>query len=145
MSDDPQRDLLYRFEDSFRSFGERTATRDEIRCLIRRACRLYNTPLPTIAFRNKIESAKLRIISDYDPSTHTITIGWTDCNHAVAVHEAAHAIMDEQFEDDADVQDHGPEFMAIYLRLLEWAQVAPRSALRASAKAFGLEWGKSTS
>jgi hypothetical protein len=135
--DDSQQKRVYLWEDSFRSFVERTATRRDIRKLIRDACSRYGVDAPAVQFKSRAGGKRMRLSSDYDPSQHSITIGFTDCNHAIACHEAAHAITDDLQEG---VQDHGPEFLGVYLDLLEWANVAPRSALHASAKASGLRW-----
>jgi hypothetical protein len=134
---DPQQQRVYRWEDSFRSFVERTATRADLRKLIKKACSLYGVDAPAVQFRSRASGKRMRLSSDYDPSQHSITIGFTDCNHAIALHETAHAIIDEKYEQ---VEDHGPEFLGVYLDLLEWANVAPRSALHASARAKRLRW-----
>jgi hypothetical protein len=134
---DSQQARVYLWEDGFRSFIERTTTRKDIRWLIRKACALYGVDAPSVQFRSRASGKRMRLSSDYDPSQHAITIGIKDCNHAIAMHEAAHAITDDLHEG---VEDHGPEFLGVYLDLLEWANVAPRSALHASAKASGLRW-----
>jgi hypothetical protein len=134
---DRQQKRAYAWEGTFRSFCERTTTRREVRRIIKAACRLYRIPPPVVQFRSMAGGAKMRLSSDYDPSVHTITMGFTDCNHAIACHETAHAITDELYEN---VEDHGPEWLGIYLYLLEWCGVAPRTALRTSAKAAGLKW-----
>lgn len=139
MLTDPQRRLVYKWEDGFRSFYERTTTREMLRPLIRRAAKLYGIQPPTVVFLTRRACKGIKIQSDYDPSTHTITLGWKDCNHAIAMHEVAHAIVEQVF-DGRDVQDHGPAFLGIYLYLLVWAKVAPRVALESSAKAVGLSW-----
>ena len=134
---DRQQQAVYSWEESFRSFIEHTATRAQVRRLIGRACAMYGVTPPSVQFRSKANGRHVRLTSDYDPSLQLITIGFKDCNHAIAMHEAAHAIVDELYEN---VETHGPEFMGVYLELLEWAKVAPRSALHASAQAKGLDW-----
>jgi hypothetical protein len=134
---DPQQKRVYKWESQFRSFCERTTTRDEVRWLIRKASKRYKIPAPGIYFRSKEESGG-RITSEYDPVTHRILIGWSDCNHAIALHEAAHAITDWLYGED--LAGHGERWLGIYLDLLEWQKVAPRAALHASAKAMRLRW-----
>jgi hypothetical protein len=134
---DPQQRRVYEWEDSFRSFVERTATRNQVRELIRKASKRYGVTPPGVYFRTKAGTTG-RITSEYDPITHRILIGFNDCNHAIALHEAAHAIADELHGDD--IAPHSDRWLGIYLDLLEWAKVAPRSALQASAKAARLKW-----
>jgi hypothetical protein len=134
---DPQQRRVYKWEGSFRSFYERTTTRDSCRKLIQKATRRYNVPPPGVYFKTKQET-RGNITSEYDPITHRITIGWCDCNHAIALHEAAHAITDWLYGED--LHAHGDRWLGIYLDLLEWAKVAPRSALHASARERRLRW-----
>lgn len=134
---DPQKARVYAWEDTFRSFGERTLTRAVCIRVIKRCVRKYGVPMPKVLFRSRIESMPLRIASDYDPSVHLITLGYNDCNHAVCCHEAAHAIIDWQ---ELDVEDHGPLFMGVYMDLLVYTAVAPRAALEASAEQAGIRW-----
>jgi hypothetical protein len=136
---DPQQKRVYRWEDSFRSFIERTTTRHELKGLIRKACRLYGIPTPVIKFRTKYERCGY-ITSEYDPETHKIVLGWNDTNHAIALHETAHAIADTLY--GPFLCPHGDKWLGIYLRLLEWAKIAPRSALHASAREKGLKWSR---
>jgi len=136
---DPQRERVYRWEDQFRSFIERTTTRRELRALIRKASKRYNVEPPSVKFRTK-SGTRGRITSEYDPEEHCISLGWNDCNHAIAMHECAHAIADTIYGPFQ--QAHGTRWLGIYLDLLEWARVAPRSALHASAREKRLKWSR---
>jgi hypothetical protein len=134
---DAQQRRVYKWEGQFRSFYERTITRDEARDLIHKASRRYGVIPPGVYFRTK-QGTTGRVTSEYDPITHRITIGWCDCNHAIALHEAAHAITDWIYGED--LPGHGERWLGIYLDLLEWQKVAPRAALHASARAMRLRW-----
>lgn len=136
---DRQQKRVYRWEDGWRSFVERTSTRRNLRTLIKKACRLYGVDAPTVRFRTKYEKCG-SITSEYDPNDHSIVLGWNDTNHAIAMHEAAHAIADSLY--GSFLQPHGHQWLGIYLKLLEWAKVAPRTALIASAKEKGLKWSR---
>jgi len=133
--DDRQKDAVYAWEDLFRSFDERSLTQAETRRVIRRCCRRYGAPVPRITFMPRAA----REWSFYDSADEVISMNWGHCNHALACHEAAHAILD-WWDDDGTCEDHGPEFFGIYLTLLVEHQVAPRSALEASAREMGLTW-----
>lgn len=134
---DRQKRAVYEWEDLFRSFGERGASRADIASLIRRACRRYGVEPPMVRFVSKAKSPSLTVTTYYDSSDHSISMGYRSCNYAIACHESAHAIIDDRYED---VEDHGPEFLGVYFDLLAWSKVAPRTALEASARALGLRW-----
>lgn len=134
---DPQQKRVYEWEDLFSSFGKRSETRAEIVKLICGACRYYGIDPPSVRFVSKEKSPSLTTTTYYDSSDHSISMGYRSCNAAIAMHESSHAIVSELYEN---VEDHGPEFLGVYLSLLEWAKVAPRSALHASAQAMKLRW-----
>jgi len=137
---DPQRSKAYAWESLFRTFYTRTTSRRELRSLIRRAERRYRVPATQIYFVNRPHRAKryAKIQSVYDPVDHSITLGHKDQNHAIALHEAAHAITDYLL--GSHLEPHGKHWLGVYFWLLEWAGVIPRSALHASAKEIGLKW-----
>lgn len=136
---DPQKKRVYEWEDLFSSFGKRSETRQEIRKLIRSASKRYNVEPPAVRFVSRAKSPSLTITTYYDSSDHSISMGYRSCNAAIAMHEVAHAIVSERFEDEPD---HGERWLGIYLDLLEWAGVAPRSALVASLKEKRLKWAR---
>lgn len=137
---DPQRTKAYAWESLFKTFYTHTTNRRELRQLIRRAERRYRVPPTQIRFLNRKHRARheAKIQSAYDPEDHSIVLGWKDHNHAIALHEAAHAITDYLL--GTHLQPHGKHWLGIYFWLLDWAGVVPHSALRASAKAIGLRW-----
>lgn len=137
---DTQKHRVYAWETAFRSFNENNAPRRRLRRLIRAAERRYRIPPSRISFANRVRRAKkyAKIASEYDPEVHSIRLGWNDQNYAIALHETAHAIVDSLL--GYDFEPHGPQWLGVYLELLEWAKVAPREALYASARAYGLDW-----
>lgn len=137
---DPQRLKAYAWESLFKTFYTHTTNRRELRRLIRRAERKYHVPPTKISFVNRQHRAKryAKIQSAYNPITHSIVLGHKDQNHALALHEAAHAITDYLLGDH--LEPHGKHWLGIYFWLLEWTGVLPRSALQASARNLGLRW-----
>ena len=135
--DDPQKARLYDWEDEWDSFGRHGETRTDLCKLIHKASRLYDIEPPALRFVSKARSPSLTHTTFYDPAAHVIQFGYRSCNIPIAMHEQAHAIIAEYHEA---AEDHGPEFLGVYLDLLEWANVAPKSALYASARAMGLRW-----
>ena len=133
---DRQKDALYAWESTFRSFDERTLTREETREVIRCCCRRYGLKPPRVRFMPEHKSEMSFLLGK------VITMNYYHCNHAVACHEAAHYIL-ASLDHDEEAEDHGPEFVCLYLDLLIEERVAPRSALEASLEQAGIEWTKS--
>lgn len=67
-----------------------------------------------------------------------VTFNRGTLNPPIVLHECAHYICDAIF--GTKLEDHCPEWLGIYMWLLEGWRVAPRKALQASAKARGLRW-----
>lgn len=127
---DSQQRQAYRWEGSWPLWNKKGLTQPKARGIIAWACRLYDIPIPIVRFQ------KWR--TWYDPEDHSIVLSITNQNTAIALHEAAHAIHDYILGDYHEA--HGPEWLGIYLVLLDTAGVASRSALELSARKYGLEW-----
>ncbi len=135
---DPQRDRLYRWEDTWVQWNYNSLTLGQCRKFIDTACRYYKTPTP------RVVQHKTRSMSFCIPKKNYIslrggkrfTLG--GLNIPTALHEAAHQIIWHRHGNRA--QDHGRLFLRVYLDLLARAGVAPRVALEASAKASRLKW-----
>lgn len=130
---DPQKHLVYEWEDQFRSFGERTLTRAQARRLVRRICRKWCLPAPRLRFMRKGKREWSYV------EGRVLAVNYSMCNEAIVCHEMAHYYWDQQLGNDLE-EIHGEEFFGVYLDMLVFAEVAPRVALEASALAIGLEW-----
>lgn len=126
---DKQKGRLYAFEDYW-GWNCKAATQDECRTIITWACDSYDVPVPTIRFR------KWR--TWYDPDDHSIVLGNGNQNAAIALHEAAHAI--HYWLVGEAHEDHGPEWLAIYMWLLRSAKIAPEAPMKDTAAKFKLRW-----
>lgn len=137
---DQQRLAVYAWESAWATWNKNGTKRHNLRRWIRRAERKYRIPPTRIRFleRQHLSWRQVQIRSTYEPDEHRITLDWVGQNSAVALHEAAHAITDTLF--GWDLEAHSRLWLGIYLWLLEDAKIAPRSALHASAKEFGLKW-----
>ncbi len=136
--EDPQRHRVYAWECSFRHANERTLTQKETRRVIVRCCRLYRVRVPAIRFLTR----ETREWSYFQEKENLLAMNYAQCNHWIACHEAAHVIVTRKWGES--VFDHGPEFMAVYMRLLREHEVAPRAALDSSARARRLKWTRMT-
>jgi hypothetical protein len=132
MACDKQAEKLYAWEDQWRQWNRATLTMTKVRSWVSWACKLYRVSTPAV------KAHKGRAWSRYDPNTASISFERTQRNLAVALHEAAHHILwtvvGEKYED------HGKEFLGIFLFLLSRAGEAPPIALTASARKAGLKW-----
>ncbi len=137
---DPQKDAVYAWEGCWLDWNEGNQTLAECRRLIRKACRMYSVKPPTVVGHTH------NMWTTYYPDVARITFQRQQRNTAVALHEAAHHILfavckqEADEESDGNFEDHGPEFLGVYLFLLNHFKVAPLIALTASAKAAGLHF-----
>jgi hypothetical protein len=137
---DPQKEAVYAWEDEWRAWNLDTLTLAECRITVRAACRRYGLPPPPVS--------QHKGVSEYDCLTNRITLqsrnyrGRGGKNPAQVLHEVAHYVVFRRH--GWRPADHGPTFVGVYLDLLEAAEIAPRSALHASARAFGIKWREAT-
>jgi hypothetical protein len=102
------------------------------RALVKWACDLYDVKYPKVSQHHKPHYS-LAI-----PKKNLISMWVEQRNHAIVLHEAAHHILHELHGND--FHDHGPEWLGIYMYLLEQAKLAPKIALTSSALEHGLVW-----
>lgn len=129
---DRQRDRVYSWEGDWAAWNSCTMKLSKAREYVRWACRCYGLKPPGV----KQHKGKAFSFS----CGNVISFSHDQINPGTALHEAAHYICDQIFGED--LQHHCPEWMGIYLWLLEEARIAPSTALRASAKARGIRWLK---
>lgn len=131
MARDSQKRRVYAWEGEWGDWNRRTCNLKEARGAIHWACEKYGVKPPRV--------------TQHDGNAYSFSQGDVisfrrdQVNPAIALHEAAHFISGRIFSG-GDMQDHGPEFVSIYLWLLEGYRVAPRSALHASARAKKIRW-----
>lgn len=140
MVEDPQKAAVYAWEEGWYDWNISSLTLREIRRYVQRACRLYSVPTM------KVRGHKGGMWTTYDPDAESVTFHPHQRNLAVTLHECAHHILfqvcrQEADEDsDGNFEDHGSEFLGVYLFLLNEFGVAPLVALTASAKDAGLRF-----
>lgn len=137
---DSQQNAVYAWERRFRAWNLATDSQARIRRLIRWAERLYRVPPMEIQFRTANKSRGRWLPSTYY-AHRVVAFRPNHVNPSIALHETAHAITHHLFGwDPPGMEAHGPQWLGIYMCLLERAKVAPRSALEASAREHGLKW-----
>ncbi len=135
---DPWKEVVYEWEDSWPGWGRNHISLKACRALIEHACDEYHVEHPDVTQhheRSMSFSVPTQEYIDIQGGKHKAKGGR---NVATALHEAAHHIAYALHSDR--IQDHGRTFLGIYLDLLIRAKVAPRVALEASARSFGLKW-----
>lgn len=130
---DWQQRRVYAWEDQFENWNRSGYTLKECRKIVHWACKKYGLPPPSVR-QHEGKAASYSYAGDRP----VIGFNTTQKNAAVALHEAAHYICDRIF--GPKLEHHSPEWMGIYLWLLEGWRVAPRTALHASAKAKRIKW-----
>lgn len=129
---DRQKTRVYRWERMWADWNVKSLNAPQIRKYTDWVCHLYGLePLALLLAKND------RGWSWYRDETRTIRLLKTHQNTAVCLHELAHAVIAEYFPA---AEDHGPEWLGVYLWLLREANLAPDSALHASLKEQGLRW-----
>jgi hypothetical protein len=133
---DPQKRRIYAWEHAWADWNRTTCTLREARAVVHWACGKYGIRPPAVKQHHTMAYSE----SQGHPVNIISFRARDQINPAVALHEAAHHICGAIFGEDTDMADHSPEFMGVYLWLLEGYRVAPRTALHASARARGIRW-----
>lgn len=131
MSDDPQKARLYAWEDSFWGWNYNLVKLSKCREVIRFAANLYGVAPPSVRSHHKVS------MSWSIPQSREISLqskgsvpGKGGLNYPTALHEVTHQIIWDYY--GASVQDHGPEFVGVYMWLLAQAGIVPYDALAES-------------
>jgi hypothetical protein len=138
MMKDPQKQRLYDWEDSWWGWNRNLCSLQKCRAVIRFACHLYGVSPPTVKQHN------VRSISWSIPQARQISLrgvgpsGKGGLNLPTALHEATHQIVWDYYGDA--VEDHGVEFVGVYVWLLNEAGIAPQRALVASLEHVDMRW-----
>lgn len=130
---DPQRRRCYHFERKFDGGSIFSKTeRGVLQDLVVHVCNKYKVERPRLVIGRSKEkmmgyttSEKVYLNSSYH-GQNTMTL----------LHELAHWVVDKQFEEH---DNHGPEFMCIYMQLLDAYRLLPEFAFRKLAGEAGLK------
>lgn len=135
---DVQQNRAYKWEDSFTKWAGPHMTQSAALETVASASRRYRIPIPEVIFPTKNKRSGKDLPSQYNPITHTITLRPRHLNGAIVLHEIAHAITDYVLGWYLDA--HGPQWLGIYMVLLEDYGISTRQALHASADEAGLKY-----
>lgn len=129
---DSQKQAVYDWEDSFWGWYHNVVPLKKCREVIQFASGLYGVEPPTVRSHRKVSMSwsipQYRRISLQSVGQKGPTYG--GLNIPTALHEVSHQIVWDYYGDT--VEDHGPEFVGVYVWLLSEAGMAPAAALYAS-------------
>lgn len=135
---DPQQNLVYFMEgDALGSLqGRAKMTREDIREMAKQMCKNYQIPPVGIRFK-PLEAVTAHwmepgIIELNSSSSHARGI-------LILLHELAHHLH-FHFCPCNDHQDHGPQFMACYMHILDSARTIPFEGMKAICDSYGVKY-----
>ena len=136
---DPWQTAVYRFEEDWPSFNRQSLTLQQCRTTIKAACLAYGLTPPPVRQHRGRAMTRLECDDETPPSEWYISFRPDHKNTAIALHEAAHYIVD-CIHGARGTQDHGPTWQGVYFFLLARADIEPLDALKADARKHGLRW-----
>lgn len=129
---DKQQKRVYRWESAWGTWSGACSSKN-CRYWHRWACEAYGIDVP------KLELARdNRGESFFRGDTNLVRLVKCHQNYSVVFHEAAHAVAFYYYP--GSVEDHGPEWLGIFLWMLRESKAVPEIALQASAKEHKLKW-----
>ena len=137
---DPQRDNVYWLEAEINGAWQvDSASRGSLLFVLGKLSRYYRVSVPTLRIGNK--KGRNADAGNYDSHTETIWLnrGEGGANVHVLIHEFAHHVIECYYED---VEDHGKEFVGVYMHLLDKYSILPSQCFRLLAKKYKLKIGR---
>ena len=135
---DPQQFLVYRMESE--SIGARNymqLSRQSIERFVRAVCRAYKLPKIKIEFFSHRKWAAMAIGSNRIQFAHKCT----SRDLITVAHELAHCLH-SHIAPDSELrhEDHGPQFMACYMSVLDTCRLVPVVGMRAICDSYGIRY-----
>jgi len=137
LKSDPQAEQVYDLEAEINgSWTWSSATTKNLEALLLTVCKYYGVEAPKFKVVNTKEVAETAY---YAEELIVLNRRREGANGMVLLHEAAHYLVDCFY---ADVENHGPEFVAIYMHLLDEYRYLPHRCFRMMAKIHRLRIGR---
>ena len=143
---DPQRELLYKLEREI--IGKsiyHVVSRKNLQTIADHVCRYYKLPTPKIKVVNQPSTREFGWYISHSrdgeaPFDFTISLnrGFHGANVSTMIHELSHYITDTVYENN---EDHGKEFMGIYMHLMAKYRIIPSDCFRLMARRHSIEIG----
>ncbi len=136
---DKQRDNVYYLEAEINGWWAMcSSTTKDLEGLLMMVCRYYKVDVPRFRV---VRDKKIGDAGWHDPERDEIVLNRSQegANAMVLCHEAAHYLVDYFYEDR---ESHGPEFVAIYMHLLDRYQLLPHECFRLLARKHKVRIGR---
>lgn len=136
---DSQRDRLYWLEAEINGWwAHSSATTRELETLLLMVCSHYRVEAPRFRV---IRSRKMDYAGEYDDQKDEVVLNRSreGANAMVLLHEVSHYLVGCFY---TDVENHGPEFCAIYMHVLDHFCFLPHRCFRLIAKTHRLRIGR---
>ena len=131
---DPQQHKVYGLERELIGLAlHTTCHREHLRTVLAHACRKYKVPAPKLVFVRENN----KIFGSSNNGVITLNAAFHGCNLFTLLHELAHHLTDFKYEG---AEDHGVEFVRIYMDLLNRYRVLPRDAFKVMAQRRGVKF-----
>ena len=132
---DPQRRRCYHMERKFDGGSIYTKTaRHCLEAIVTHACNKFKVPRPKLVVGRRKE----KFMGYCDEDRIYLNSWFHGDNTQTLLHEVAHWIVQHDFEEE-DYENHGPEFMAVYMHLLDAYRILPAFAFRKFAREYELK------
>lgn len=132
---DTQAHRLFRLEADLCGHSIATTTTDKhLREVLVRACNTWKVPKPELIYES-IRNTNFGWQTDKGIHLNTKSDG---ANMQTMIHELAHWICHKR---EYAIEDHGPEFMWVYIELLEQFNMMPRECMMLLCKNYMVEVG----
>lgn len=137
---DPQAEVVYLLEgEEFRRlfYGSRMK-RADARKLADQMARWCGVPPVTLKWAHWTKKGNT---ATQTKDVLTVNLDKAQWVPALLAHEVAHWVCDNKYEK---VQDHGPEWLAVYIQILDHYRIVPQCAMKLMCKKYGLrvaKWG----
>lgn len=111
-----------------------TVSKASLMLLAEDAAFYYNLDPPTIHIVNRPAVKQYGWVENGDIYLNRAIWG---ANTTTLMHEIAHIVVQSHLPPD--VEDHGPEFLGVYMHLLDKYRILPQEAFRLLARKWGLK------
>lgn len=130
---DPQRTQVYRMEREIEGNAVgHSSSQSGLDKLSRSVCRYYKVPAVEIWLYNEPKSKLFGWATDEEIHLNE---GFHGANAPVLIHELAHYVIFKRFDV---YEDHGPEWVAVYMHLMHKYRLLPQDAFRVMAARWGI-------
>jgi len=141
---DPQQYRVYRMEnEAIGSRHYRRLSRRGISALIRGVCRNYGVPMPRVVWKDLGRwAAEWSAKADTRKRTISFSTRKKMSRDVITVtHELAHHLHYELAGQEADTQEnHGPQFMACHMSILDTCRIIPIVGMRAICDTWNIRY-----